>query len=73
MAHWRQTKLPKWHLLTVKEVDLLTGLAIGRLSGYHKKFKLSGDWIKNEMSTTWKTTTKTLRDHQKKKMNDDDE
>ena len=49
----------------IKEVDFLTG--IGKLSSYHKRFKLSGDWIKNKMSTTRDMTTKNLGDHQKKK------
>ena len=59
-------RLPKWHLLTIKEVDLLTRL--GRLFGYHKIFKLSGDWVKNEISTT-REMTKTVRDNQLLKKN----
>ena len=58
-------KLPKQHLLMIKEMDFLTG--IGRLSGYLKSYKLSGDWIRNEKSTTYETTTKTLRNHQLKR------
>ena len=61
VTSWRLTKLPKRHLLTIKEMDLLNEL--GRLSGYHEKFKLSGDSIKDEMATTSGKTTKTLRDH----------
>ena len=38
----------------IKEVDLLTGLS--KLSSYYKRFKLFGDGIKNEMSTTKETT-----------------
>ena len=52
-------RLAKRHLLTMKEVDLLTG--IGKLSDYHMRFMLFGDWIKEKMPITRDMTTKTLR------------